>query len=339
MSDFGKKCRIVAAFLRRRLLHLNLQILYQCNFKCGICDFWKEPYRGRPRLDVAQVEVIAAKVARIGPHIVSIGGGEPLMHPELPEIVRALSHRHFTAMITNGWFVTPTLARSLFAAGLYEASVSIDFADPAKHDAQRGRAGAHARGLEALRVLHAARTHAHQRVHMISVVMDDNLDEIEPLLGICASLGITYLVTLYSNCRGGKQPRPVASDVSAHLLRLKKQYPRFVVLRGYIARFSEAIAAGGIGSCAAGRNLWDIDSTGRVSLCIDRLDEPLGNILEDDIDNLVRTLRERHRNNDCRTCWTSCRGSIETLMNGRGLLSNLTDYRRMTRPLALRPSA
>jgi MoaA/NifB/PqqE/SkfB family radical SAM enzyme len=331
-----KKLRFAKSFLQNRLVHVNLQILYACNYRCAICDFWKPPWNRKPLFSAAQAEVISAKLQRLGPQIVSIGGGEPLLHPELFAIVRALARYHFPVMITNGSLVTPKLARQLFEAGMVEISVSVDYAQPDKHDAQRGVSGAHARALEALAVLQASRTHPEQRVNMISVIMEDNLPEVEPLIEVCRELGITYLVTLYSHSRGAKAERPPADGISRQLLELKHRHRHFVALRGYLAKFSQAVAENGIGPCYAGRNLCNIDSQGDVSLCIDRLDEPVGNILTDDIFELEQRLLARHRTNRCRDCWTSCRGSIEAVRHGPGKLANLLDYYRMTRPVALK---
>ena len=334
--DLGKKVRYARSFLRRRLLHVNLQILYTCNYRCSICDFWKPAWHGKPRLSAADVEVISEKLNRIGPQIVSIGGGEPMLHPELEAIVAALARHHFPVMITNGSLVTPDLARKLFAAGMVEISVSLDYADPAKHDAQRGKPGAFAKAVEALQMLQANRTHPEQRVNMISVIMDDNLPEVEPLIRMCRDLGITYLITLYSHSRGAKPRRDPPPEFSRRLLELKRQYRHFVALRGYLERFSEAMDRGGIGPCHAGRNLCNIDSQGNVTFCIDRLEDPAGNLLTDDIFEIERRLRERHRTNECRDCWTSCRGSIESILYGRQPLLNLRDYFQMTRSVALK---
>ncbi len=259
-----------------------------------------------------------------------------MLHPELAAIVRALATHHFPVMITNGSLVTPELARELFAAGMVEISVSVDYASPGKHDGQRGVAGAHARALEALQILQANRTDPEQRVNMISVIMEDNLPEVEPLLEICRQLGITYLVTLYSHSRGSKPERLVGADVGERLLAIKRRHRHFVALRGYLERFTEAVVQNGIGPCYAGRNLCNIDSQGDVGLCIDRLEDPVGNILTDDIFDLERRLMERFRGNQCRDCWTSCRGSIEAVRHGSGKLANLLDYYQMTRPVALK---
>jgi len=330
-----KMLRYAQSFLRKRLVHTNLQLLYSCNFRCDICDFWKKEYKKRPRLSAEQVEVIADKLAKIGPQIVSIGGGEPLLHPELETVVRVLAKDHFPVMICNGWYMTPKKARDLFAAGIYEVSISVDYADADKHDKQRGLAGAHERALEALACLRDNRVYPWQRVHMISVIMDDNIDDVERLIERCREMGITYLITLYSDSRGQKDPRDVAVDVSSRLLALKERYPEFVVLRGYARNFSRAIRENGIGPCYAGKNLCNIDSTGNVSLCIDHMEDPVGNILEDDIGQIERGLLERFEANSCHSCWTSCRGSIETLMYGERSLENLWDYYQMAKPVPI----
>jgi len=335
-SDWTKKVRFARSFMWGRMVHVNLQLLYTCNYRCTICDFWKPNWRHKPLLSVDQTEVISEKLNCLGPQIISIGGGEPMLHPDLVAIVRALARHHFPVMITNGSLVTPELARNLFKAGMVEISVSVDYADPRKHDAQRGVSGAHAKAIEALRVLQENRTHPEQRVNMISVILEDNLQEVEPLIEVCQKLGITYLVTLYSPSRGAKAERPPAAEVSRRLLELKRRYRHFVALRGYLARFTEAVAENGIGPCYAGRNLCNIDCQGDVSLCIDRLEDPVGNILTDDIFVLEQRLLERHKTNQCRDCWTSCRGSIEALRYGQNRLANLIDYYQMTRPVAFK---
>jgi MoaA/NifB/PqqE/SkfB family radical SAM enzyme len=335
LDENRKRARYVASFLRRRLVHVNLQLLYDCTFRCRICDFWKSSYQDAPRLSAGQVKLIADKLAQIGPQIVSIGGGEPLLHPKIVDIVKTLSADHFPVMICNGWFVTPKIAQDLFASGMHEISVSVDYASSQKHDEQRGVEGAFDRAIAALKVLKTNRTKPHQRVHMISVVLDDNLADVEELIRLCRKMGITYLVTLYSDCRGRKHLKNMSADVSQHLLKLKRKYPEFVALRGYLGNFTKAIEERGIGPCYAGKNLCNIDSQGEVSLCIDRLDDSVGNILSDEVHQLEKKLLAKHRNNNCRSCWTSCRGSIETLMYGRQPISNIWDYYQMTKSIGL----
>lgn len=330
-----KKIRLAHSALRKRLMHVNLQLLYQCNYRCEICDFWKPAFRDKTTLTAGQVEVISHKLAQIGPQIVSLGGGEPMLHPELPEIVSILTASHFPVMISNGSLVTDQRARELWQAGMIEISVSVDYATPQKHDAQRGFDGAWQRALEALHILQQTRTHPEQRVNMISVIMEDNVADVERLIQHCRELGISYLLTLYSHSRGAKPHQTFTADLGRRLLDLKKRYPEFVALRGYLERFTEAVDNGGVDACQAGRNLCNIDSQGNVTLCIDRLDEPVGNLLTEEMQVIEQRLLNGHQVNQCQDCWTSCRGSIESILYGRDFWGNLWDYYRMTGPRSL----
>lgn len=335
-NEWLKKARYAYSFMVKRMVHVNLQILYKCNFRCRICDFWNERYRDMPQLSLDHVKVIAAKLKALGPQMISIGGGEPLLHPQLTRITQCLAENNFPMMICNGWYVTPENARALFKAGMHEVSVSVDYADPEKHDRQRGMNGAFDRAVAALRILLENRTSPAQRVHMISVVMDDNLQEIESLIQLAKKIGVTYLLTLYSNGRGEKESRIPMKDVGAHLLSLRRKYHDFVSLPGYLARFQEAVGdQRGVSPCYAGRNLLNIDCQGNVTLCIDSLDDPVGNIITDDIMDIKRGLMEKFQTSSCGKCWTSCRGSIETLMYGRNRLRNLLASYRVVKKVPL----
>ena len=330
----GRKLRYAWSFLTGRLIHVNLQILYDCNCRCRICDFWRGAYRDRARMTVDQATIVADQLNEVGPQIVSIGGGEPLLHPDLEAIARTLARHHFPVLITNGTLVTPDKARALWSAGMMEISVSVDYASAGRHDAQRGFPGAFNQALRALEILHTTRAHPEQRVHMITVLMDDNLDDVEPLIERCERMGITYLITLYSHSRGQKPERPPASEVSRQLLEIKRRRRHFVALRGYVGRFSEAVIRGA-GPCHAGHLLCNIDTQGDVTFCIDRRENPAGNILHDPMPDIVQRLQRQHRANTCRDCWTSCRGSIETIRSARQPLGNLWDYWQMARPVRI----
>jgi MoaA/NifB/PqqE/SkfB family radical SAM enzyme len=330
-----KSAKMTRSFLFKRMVHCNLQILYQCNFRCAICDFWKPFYQELPMLSVPQTRAISEKIKPLGPLVISIGGGEPLLHPHLIDIIKLLSVHHFPVMICNGWFITPQNARELFTAGMREISISVDYASSEKHDAQRGKKGSFERAINALQTLHENRIHPNQRVHMISVIMDDNLDDIEPLIKISKEIGVTYLITFYSTCRGKKKAKASRSDISLRLMDLKRKYPEFIALSEFIERFAEAGQQGGIAPCFAGKNLFNIDCQGNVSRCIDHLDASVGNILKQTTESIMTDLAEQARKDDCGACWTSCRGNIETLMYGRRKLRSLLEYRHIVKSIPL----
>ena len=306
--------RLARNLLLKRMLNCNLQVTYRCNFQCQICDFWKPEYQKTHELSLDDIRVIGAKLNRLGTLIISLAGGEPLIREDLPEVITILNKaNHFPILITNGWFVDAALAKDLLRAGLQEISVSVDYADPAKHDAQRGQPGAWERAMRALELLHKNRPDKRNRVHMISVLMDDNLEEVEPLIQLSRQIGATYMLSLYSWNRGTKSPRLPSASVTEHLLALKRKYPEFVTLTSYLEQIDQAIAVGGIGDCQTGRLLMNIDNHGNVARCTETLDEPVGNILTEDAPMLRERLLDVQRTRPCAQCWTSCRGFAECM--------------------------
>jgi MoaA/NifB/PqqE/SkfB family radical SAM enzyme len=309
-----RSARLVRGFMTRRFIHCNLQVTYRCNFSCQICDFWTEHHDGERELSLEDIRTIGRKLNRLGTLIVSLAGGEPLIRRDLRDVIRILNEEnHFPILITNGWFVDETVARDILRAGLQEISVSVDYADPKKHDAQRGREGAWDHAIRALELLNRHRPHRRNRIHMITVLMDDNLADVEPLIRLSRELGVTYMVNLYSWNRGSKRRRLPGEKVTNHLLDLKRKYPEFVNLTTYIEHLDQAVEEGGVGNCQTGRLLMNIDNHGNVSRCTETLTEPVGNILREDVLDIREKLWELQRTRACNQCWTSCRGFAESM--------------------------
>lgn len=309
--------RLTWSFLRQKTFQVNLQVTWNCNFRCQVCDFWKPEWRavhGEEPLTLEQIEYIGRKLGKYGTHIISLSGGEPLVRKDLYDVISILNRTgHFPILITNGWFVDEDVAKSIHKAGLQEISVSVDYIDPSKHDAQRGQAGAWERAVNALELLNRHRPDPRNRVHMISILMDDNLDDIEPLIKLSKKLGVTYMINLYSCCRGTKQQRMPDRSVTEYLLALKKKYHEFVTLTSYIEKFDQAILEGGIGNCRGGELFFNIDSGGEVSRCIDTIGQSGGNIFQAELPDILANLQEMNRQKPCSDCWTSCRGFSECM--------------------------
>ncbi len=309
-----RSLRLVLGFLSKRFIHCNLQVTYRCNFKCQICDFWKDAHNPAEELSLDDIRIIGRKLKKLGTLIISLAGGEPLARHDLVDIIRILNEaNHFPILITNGWYIDESIAKDILQAGLQEISVSIDYADPEKHDAQRGQKGAWERAVKALEHLNRHRPDKRHRVHMITVLMDDNAEDVEPLFKLSKDIGVTYMVNLYSWNRGSKKQRLPYEKLSSDLLGLKKRYPEFVTLTTYLQHIDEAIEKGGVGNCQTGRLLMNIDNKGNVSRCTETLDEPVGNILKEDMFDIRNRLWRLQKEKACAQCWTSCRGFAESM--------------------------
>src|ERR1700756_5613969 len=100
----------------------------RCNLACTYCnefdDFSKpvpidEMYR---RID---------KLGALGTAVVTISGGEPLMHPELDDVIRRIrANRMIAGLITNGYLLVAERIQRLNRAGLEWLQISIDNVNP-----------------------------------------------------------------------------------------------------------------------------------------------------------------------------------------------------------------
>ena len=140
MSDTGKHLRRAWKAAGRRLRELRMiakglvsqdhVILAhiiptrRCNLSCTYCNEYDDVSKPVPtdtmfqRLD---------DLARLGASIITISGGEPLLHPDLDLIVAHIRKRGMIAgMITNGYLLTAERIQRLNRAGLDHLQISID---------------------------------------------------------------------------------------------------------------------------------------------------------------------------------------------------------------------
>jgi MoaA/NifB/PqqE/SkfB family radical SAM enzyme len=322
LTTLGKKLRLVRAYAARRPVWCAWQVTYRCNFRCRICSYWKESHSPAEELTVDEFQRGADNLARNGSMLINLAGGEPLLRPDLDGIVAALARRHFPFLTTNGWHVTADRARSLWAAGLWGVSVSIDYPEAARHDAQRGRPGAFDEAVRAIETFRAARTAPHQRVNVMAVLTANNQDDMEGLVALAERLGVTFMVQPYGILKTGDESHRAHPPVSERLLDLRRRHPALLSNPYFLSRFDAALD-GGVDGCCAGRATFNIDERGRVAKCVEDRSHPVGSVVETPMPDLVRRLRQAHRENRCRACWYNCRGEVEALYTARGLAASL----------------
>lgn len=326
--------RLLQRFMTARPFLCNWQITYRCNFNCSICSFWSECHQPSDELTLDQVKVVAERLRPLAPLVVSMAGGEPLIRKDLPEIAREISRDHYFTLITNGWFLTRELAEQLYDNGLHDIHVSIDYANPDRHDAMRKCKGAFDRAVQAIELLRDTRPDRRHRVHVMAVLLDDNVEDIEQLIHLAEELGVSFELSLYSHRRGQKPLRLPTQPVAEHLSELKRRHPStFVSMSDYLAAFDQAIKNEGMPECRAGRTFFNIDDRGRVSRCIDTNDQPVASLLEHDIDTVLSRLATQAKSDPCGDCWTSCRGFGDVMVGPRGMARSLPDFLRAVKPL------
>lgn len=100
----------------------------RCNLSCSYCNEYDNFSRPLP------VETVFHRLdllADLGTNIITISGGEPLLHPQLEEIITHIRKRGMIAgLITNGYLLTKTRIESLNDAGLEHLQISVDNVKP-----------------------------------------------------------------------------------------------------------------------------------------------------------------------------------------------------------------
>jgi MoaA/NifB/PqqE/SkfB family radical SAM enzyme len=103
----------------------QMVIIRRCNLSCGYCSEFDKTSDPVP---VELLEGRLRKLKELGTFGISLTGGEPTLHPELPRLIRKCRELRFfrTGMISNGFFLRPEMIEKLNDAGLQEMQISID---------------------------------------------------------------------------------------------------------------------------------------------------------------------------------------------------------------------
>ncbi len=100
----------------------------RCNLDCAYCNEYDKTSKPVP---VETMYERIDKLAALGVSILTISGGEPLLHPELDDVIgRIRSHGIIAGMITNGYLLTADRIERLNRAGLEHLQISIDNVQP-----------------------------------------------------------------------------------------------------------------------------------------------------------------------------------------------------------------
>lgn len=312
--------RFALGILRRRPFQCLVQVTNRCNMQCSFCDFWPNGVPSREELTVTDFQRIAAELGELGCFLVSIEGGEPMVRPDLVEIVRAFAGRHLPLLYTNGWYVDAGKAKALFEAGLTQVGVSIDFPD-ARHDAKRKWPHAFERACRAIELLRDAAPHGGKQVHVMTVLMQDNQEDLEALLQLSKSLGVGHCFTLLSakGFRRGHADAVPSRALSSELAQAWHRHPHMRMFRDYLDGIDAFRDGEELPRCRAGVQSFNIDHVGNVAPCIEKIDRVAGNVRRDRLPDIVARMRELPEVATCQDCWTLCRGFGQVMGQGGGV--------------------
>src|SRR5918998_3190892 len=105
-------------------LLVHIVPIRRCNIDCGYCN---EYDKASPPISFEVMTRRVDKLAELGTSVVAFSGGEPMLHPQLDDLIRRIRwHGMMAGLITNGYFLVEKRIAELNDAGLDYLQISID---------------------------------------------------------------------------------------------------------------------------------------------------------------------------------------------------------------------
>lgn len=276
----------------------------RCNLSCAYCNEYDDY---SPPVPTREMFRRVDRLAALGTTIITLSGGEPLLHPELDEIIRHIrSHGIIAGLITNGYLLTPERIQRLNSAGLEHLQISIDNVMP--DDVSK-------KSLKVLdKKLQMLAEYAEFGVNINSVIGSAvrNPEDALEVARRASSLGFTSTVGILHDHNG--QLHPLSERQQSIFLEImtmgKRSYSRF-------NQFQRNIAGGQSNDwrCRAGSRYLYICEDGLVHYCSQQRGHPAIPLEEYSRERLEH---EYHTSKSCAPhCTVSCVQQVAMIDNWR----------------------
>jgi MoaA/NifB/PqqE/SkfB family radical SAM enzyme len=263
-------------------LDAQLIVTRRCNLSCGYCSEYDNVSEPVP-LGTLKERIDA--LHRLGSINITLLGGEPLIHPDIADIVRHAARKSNVSIVTNGFLLRNGVIEALNEAGLNNLTVSIDTlqADPNRY-IQKSFRSLKTR-LERLRNL------AKFDVHVTAVLCESSRDDFKQLMSEIEVFGFRMSLNLIHNHKGyiAIRGQPYV-DLYEHFYRNGKPFTFLDYEYGRRLLHGETPEW----KCRAGARYMYVDENGEVQLCASqpgRLGKPLLEYTKADLDANAKTYK------------------------------------------------
>lgn len=173
----------------RKLNTIYFYLTEGCNLRCRHCYIapaYEPAGTTGATLPLSVFDSIIAEARPLGLNSVKLTGGEPLMHPQISEILDCIRASDLRLIVeTNGVLCTPDLARKMAACKNAFISVSLDGADATTHEWMRRVDGCFGEAVQGIKNLVAAGFSP----QIIMTLTRKNVGQIEALVKLAVDLG------------------------------------------------------------------------------------------------------------------------------------------------------
>lgn len=309
-------------------LRVTWDLTTTCNLSCRYC--YNSSHSKRRGLSPQDLHVVAEKLANSPIFFMTLSGGEPLVEPEIWNIIQILKKEKKTVVLaTNGTLITRKVARRIKDFNVDSVQISLDGLKET-HDYLRGVKGCFKKTLEGIG--HCVTENI--PVTVSTVVSKANVGEIQQLLEILIRLGVGGFRANRLVLMGRGEPlenevltREQTRLLTLHMLEQRKKLESTIeiLLDECISFLGEGIREYGLSwsGCPAGQSECAVDSKGDVYPCVFLTCEEfrMGNLLKSEFDNIWRSegfedFRAIERTCDCEIA-DFCRGGCPAAAYGQ----------------------
>lgn len=172
---------VMDAVKNRRLLSMEIEFGRECNFRCPYC-YVVDPATAPQELTPEEIRNAIDQAHELGARRLIMLGGEPMLYPQLQEMVRYITSKGMEIEIfTNGTNVTPEMAAFFFEHSV-KVVVKLNSFDPTVHIQLTGRKWAHECIHTALENLLAAGYPTEgKRIAASTIICQQNIKELKEL--------------------------------------------------------------------------------------------------------------------------------------------------------------
>lgn len=174
----------------------SINMTNRCNSRCITCNMWRHKHdRSAEELTTAELIDILAQLKDTGVIRINLLGGEPLLRPDLPDIIRSASGMGFDYIniVTNGLLLSKGKIEELVAGGLTGISISIDGIGDT-NDYCRGIKGSFEKNIN--NVFLIKKEFPHLDLHVLTTLMRPTLDDVIDLVTLCEKLNVRWFMNL-----------------------------------------------------------------------------------------------------------------------------------------------
>ncbi len=203
-----------------RPVSVNLIISTRCNSKCITCDSWKLKDHDN-ELALNHYENLAKSIKELNIPLVTIGGGEPTIHPQFFKIINIFKNNGCIVQVTsNGLTLRDKMLEQIYESGIDRLTISVDSHLPDVYQKIRGVDGA-AKVLENIKQIMRTKP-KHLSIDTNTVLCFDNANTFLNTLDHLISMQIPKInfsaVTTFQNNYLMQESKENLRDISLSLI-------------------------------------------------------------------------------------------------------------------------